>query len=136
MARRRGEPTWVDRLVLDAVHLDLVRTHGGLPGLRDENILEAALTRPRQRWAYSRRRDLVTLAAAYGFGLARNHPHRDGNKRIAFLAMAIFLGLNGYEIEAPEDEVVAVILGVADGSVSESVLSRWLRDHIVPYPER
>ena len=136
MARRRGEPIWVDRLVLDAVHLDLIRTHGGLPGLRDENILEATLARPRQRWAYARRRDLATLAAAYGFGLARNHPYRDGNKRIAFLAMAIFLGLNGYEIEAPEDEVVAVILGVADGSVSESVLARWVRGHIVPYPER
>lgn len=136
MARRRNEPIWVDRLVLDAVHLDLIRTHGGLPGLRDENILESALARPRQRWAYAKRRDLVALAAAYGFGLARNHPYRDGNRRVAILAMAVFLGLNGYEIEAPEDEVVAVILGVADGSVSESVLARWVRGHILPVPER
>src|SRR5436309_4901048 len=98
------EPRWVPRLVLEAVHVDQLREHGGLPGLRDENALESALARPRQKWAYDEDADLALLAAAYGFGIASNHPYRDGNKRVAFLAMAVFLGLNGYEIEATETE--------------------------------
>ncbi len=135
MAPRRREPLWVDRLVLDAVHLDVIRTHGGLSGLRDENALEAALARPRHRWAYARRRDLATLAASYGFGLASSHPYRDGNKRIAFLAMAIFLGLNGYDIEAAEGDVVTAMLNLAAGRMSEVALANWVRAHLVPYPK-
>ncbi len=76
--------------------------------------------------------DLALLAAAYGFGLATNHPYRDGNKRAAFLAMAIFLGLNGYEIEAPEAEVVTVMVGVAAGLIKERQLAEWVRAHLVP----
>src|SRR3989337_1694300 len=101
MPRRRREPTWVERIVLDAVHLDQLREHGGLPGIRDENALESAVARPRQRWHYRPSSDLTTLAAAYGWGLVRSHPYQDGNKRIAFLAMAIFLELNGWGPEAP-----------------------------------
>lgn len=120
------------RLVLEAVHLDQLREHGGLPGLRDEAALESALARPRQKWAYDPEADLALLAAAYGFGLATNHPYRDGNKRAAFLAMAIFLGLNGFEIEAPEAEVVAVMVAVAAGRLKERQLSDWVRAHLVP----
>lgn len=133
MAPRRSEPVWINRLVLDAVHLDTIRTHGGLPGLRDENALEAALARPRHRWAYARRRDPASLAAAYGFGLARDHPYRDGNKRVAFLAMLIFLGLNGCDLEVGEDDVVKVMLGLAAGRMSEGALANWVRLHLVPY---
>jgi death-on-curing protein len=129
------EPRWVPRLVLDAVHLDQLREHGGLPGVRDEAALEAALARPKQKWAYEAEADLALLAAAYGFGLARNHPYRDGNKRVAFLAMATFLGLNGFEIEAPEAEVVAVMVGVAAGHLTERQLADWLRVHLVPLGE-
>lgn len=126
------EPTWLPRLVLEAVHLDQLREHGGLTGLRDEATLESALARPRQKWAYDDEADLALLATAYGFGLATNHPFRDGNKRTAFLAMAIFLGLNGLELEAPEAEVVAVMVGVAAGQLKERQLADWVRAHLVP----
>ena len=99
-------PRWVGRLVVEAVHVDLIREHGGLPGLRDEHALESALARPRQRYAYSPDSDLARLAAAYGHGLASSHPFIDGNKRVSFVTMAVFLGLNGLAIEAPESEVV------------------------------
>src|SRR5690348_9821826 len=98
------------RVVVDAVHLDQLREHGGILGLRDENALESALARPRNKWHYAPSSDLGTLAAAYGYALARNHPYRDGNKRIAFLAMYVFLGLNGLELEASEEEVVRMML--------------------------
>jgi death on curing protein len=121
--------------VMDAVHLDMIRTHGGLPGIRDENALESALARPQHRWVYGRGVDVADLAATYGFGLARNHPYRDGNKRAAFLAMLVFLGLNGYDLEAPEPDVVTVMLKVAAGELSEAALAKWLRVHLVLQPE-
>src|SRR3954467_3204239 len=129
------EPRWVPRLVLEAVHVDQLREHGGLSGLRDENALESALARPRQKWADDQAADLAMLAAAYGFGIATSHPYQDGNKRTAFLAMAIFLGLNGYEIEATEAEVVTVMLALAAGRLSESQLADWLRERFIPLAE-
>jgi death-on-curing protein len=123
----RGEPRWVDRLVVEAVHYDLVREHGGMPGLRDEHALEAALARPRQRRAYRPEADFAELAAAYGHGLATGHPFHDGNKRIAFVTMAVFLELNGIELEATEAEVVTVILGLAAGELNEERLAAWVR---------
>jgi death-on-curing protein len=117
--------------VVDAVHLDLVREHGGLQGTRDGDALEAALARPRQRWAYGEQPDLLDLAAAYAFGLARNHPYHDGNKRIAFVAMAVFLGLNGARVAATEEEVVAVMLELAAGALTEDGLAEWLRSRVV-----
>jgi len=128
------EPVWVSRVVLDAVHLDQVREHGGMHGVRDENVLESALARARNRWAYEPRSDLATLAAAYGYGLATGHPYRDGNKRIAFLAMVVFLGLNGWDLDAPEPEVVSTMLAVAAGEHGEAELAAWLRSHMVPAP--
>ncbi len=125
------EPRWVPRLVLDAVHLDQLREHGGLPGMRDENALEAALARPKQKWFYEEDVDLSTLAAAYGFGIASNHPYLDGNKRVAFLAAATFLGLNDFEIEATEPEVVKVMLALASGQLTEQQLAVWIREHLV-----
>jgi len=103
----RKEPRWVPRLVVEAVHVDQVREHGGLIGIRDENGLESALARARQRWIYEPEADLPRLAADYAFGIARNHPFRDGNKRVAFVAAMTFLGLNGLDFVAPEDDVVA-----------------------------
>lgn len=135
MPRRRREPVWVDRIVIDAIHLDTIRTHGGLPRIRDENALESALARPRRRRAYGRGVDLACLAATYGFGLARNHPYRDGNKRLALLAMFVFLGLNGYDLEASEPDVVTVMLKLAAGGLSEAALAKWLRVHLVSRPE-
>jgi len=136
MPRRRREPAWVDRLVLDAVHVDQLREHGGLPGIRDEGALESAIARAKDRWHYEPRSDLATLAAAYGWGLATSHTYRDGNKRIAFLAMATFVELNGYRLEAPEREVVQVMLGVASRQVAEQELAEWLRGRLVPVMRR
>ena len=127
MASRVREPRWVSRLVIDAIHTDMLLTHGGLPGLRDEGMLESALARPRQRFAYDATTDLAALAAAYGFGLARNHPYVDGNKRVAFVAMAVFLGLNGLEFSAAEDGVVTTIVALASGTLDEDALADWVR---------
>jgi death-on-curing protein len=129
VAKRRPEPQWLSRVVVDAIHNDQLREHGGLPGIRDENVLESALARPQQKWHYVDRTDLPMLAAAYAFGFVKNHPYRDGNKRIGFLAMVTFLGLNGHDLVATDAEVVAEILALADGSVSEEVLADWIRQH-------
>lgn len=113
--------------MVDAIQLDQLREHGGQLGLRDENLLESALARPRQRFAYDEEADLCALAACYGFGLARNHPYLDGNKRIAFLAMYVFLALNGREIQASEPAVVDLMLELARGELDEKTLAAWLR---------
>ncbi len=118
------------RLVVEAIHFDQIREHGGLAGLRDEGALEAALARPRHQWSYKRRPDLARLAAAYAYGLARGHPFQDGNRRVAFLTLVVLLGLNGTEIEAPEAEVVQVMLAVAAGGMTEARLAKWVRSHL------
>jgi death-on-curing protein len=125
-------PRWLNRLVVDAIHAAQIREHGGLAGVRDENALESALAGPQQKHAYDARADLPALAAAYAFGLARNHPYRDGNKRIAFLALVTFLGVNGYELDATEEDVVATMLALAAGRLTEAQLSRWIRHHLHP----
>ncbi len=125
------EPVWINRLVIDAVHLEQLKEHGGLQGLRDENLLESALARARNKWTYEPTSDSSLLAAAYGYGLATNHPYQDGNKRIAFLAMVIFLGLNGWDLVAPEVEVVSTMLAVAAGQCVEADLAKWLRNHMI-----
>ena len=130
MPTRRRAPQWLARTVVDAMHGDQLREHGGLAGVRDENALESALARPRQKWAYGEERDLAALAAAYGFGIARNHPYRDGNKRIAFLAIATFLGINGYDLDATDADVVTTMVALAGGRLTEEELSRWVRDHM------
>jgi death-on-curing protein len=117
--------------VVDAIHADQLREHGGLPGVRDENVLESALARPQQKWHYAGVTDLPVLAAAYACGLIENHPYRDGNKRIGFLALATFLGINGHELVATDAEVVAEVLSVADGTSSEDALAEWVRLHVV-----
>lgn len=127
-----SEPRWLAVLHILAIHSDQIRAHGGSPGLRDRPLLESALERPRIRLRYDPDADLPTLAAAYGFGLAGNHPFVDGNKRVAFQAMYLFLGLNGYRIEAPEPEVVTTILALASGGLDEVGLAEWLRQQVSP----
>ena len=124
------EPRWVPRLVVDSVHVDQLREHGGLPGVRDENALEAALARPRQKWNYEPASDLSILAAAYAFGVAKAHPFNDGNKRTAFLTTVIFLGLNGKDLNANESEVVQVMVALAEGSLKEPGLAKWIRKRL------
>jgi len=126
---RRRQPVWLGRIVVDAAHTDQVREHGGLAGVRDENILESALARPHHKWLYENDADLATLAAAYGFGLVKNHPYLDGNKRIGFLAMVTFLEVNGHDFDASDSDVLTMMLALADGRVSERQLADWLRQH-------
>jgi death on curing protein len=129
VAKRHAEPKWLSRVVVDAIHEDQLREHGGLPGVRDENVFESALARPQQKWHYADRTDVPMLAAAYAYGLVNNHPYRDGNKRIGFLAMVTFLGINGHDFSATDAEVVAEILAFADGRTSEAALANWIRQH-------
>lgn len=130
MAKRRQEPRWLTRLVVDAIHNDQLREHGGRPGVRDENVLESALARPQQKWHYDNATDLASLAAAYAFGFVKNHPYRDGNKRIGFLTLVTFLGINSVEFDAAEADIVVTIVSLADGTTSEEQLSQWIRQHV------
>jgi len=126
----RKEPRWVPRLVIEAVHVDQVREHGGHIGLRDENALESALARARQRWTYDPEADPSRLAADYAYGICRNHPFRDGNKRVAFVAAMTFLALNGWDFTAPEKEVVENMLALASGTMTEEELADWFRARV------
>lgn len=126
-----AEPRWLKRNEVDAFHDAEIRRDGGLPGIRDEGAVESALARPRQKWRYETP-DLADLAAAYGFGFAKNHGYLDGNKRIALLALSVFLDLNGYDLVAPETETVTVILGVASSELGEAELAVWIRRSMAP----
>jgi death on curing protein len=126
------EPRWLSQSVVLAIHADQIRAHGGTLGLRDRGLLESALDRPRNRFHYQSDVGLYELAAAYGFALANNHPFVDGNKRVAFQAMYVFLGLNGLRIMASEEAVVSLMLSVASGELDEEDLTSWLEVNTVP----
>ena len=123
------EPRWLDALMIRAIHTSQIREHGGSIGLRDKDLLESALARPRHRFQYQPDADLSDLAASLGFGLARNHPFVDGNKRVAFQSMYVFLSLNGLRIDADEPDVVHTVLSLAAGDLREPELAEWLRRH-------
>jgi death-on-curing protein len=118
---------WLTREALEAIHTDQLTEHGGLAGIKDENAVEASLARPLNKVAYGEP-DLFELAAAYLYGIVRNHGFSDGNKRTGFLAAYTFLLINGYEIEAPNGEVVQFVLDVAAGHIGEENAARWFRD--------
>ena len=120
------EPVWTPDAAVRAIHLELIAEYGGLPGVRDENLLESALARPRNLFAYGDP-DLFELAAAYAFGIARNHPFADGNKRLAFAVIAVFLELNGYELAAEKADAIGAMLGLAAGKASQAELTAWIR---------
>jgi death-on-curing protein len=115
--------------VVLAIHSDQIREHGGSLGVRDKGLLESALARPRNLVNYQPQSDVLALAASYGFGIAKNHPFIDGNKRVAFQVMYTFLGLNGFTISATEPEAVEVMLALASGAIGESEVEVWLRGH-------
>lgn len=120
---------WLDLAVLRAAHEEQLLEHGGAPGTRDEGLLESAAARPRHLSAYGSP-DLADLAAAYGFGIARNHPFIDGNKRTALVAIETFLLLNGAELSATDAECVLTVLALAAGELDEAALADWIRRHI------
>lgn len=121
---------WIDRRVLCLLHDESLAEHGGAPGLRDDGLLESALARPQHLEAYGHP-DLADLAAAYGVGLARDHPFVDGNKRVAFLAVGIFLALNGHRLAATQVEATLTMFRVASGDIDEAEFAAWLRAHMV-----
>lgn len=121
--------TWLDRAVLIAAHGEQLAEHGGASGMREENLFDSAIARPLNLAAYGNP-DAAGLAAAYGVGLAKNHPFIDGNKRTAFVAVEIFLLLNGHELNATDAECVLTMLAVASGDMDEAAFADWLRAHI------
>ncbi|PQJ27255.1 type II toxin-antitoxin system death-on-curing family toxin [Rubritalea profundi] len=124
------EPEWLDRIVVDSFHYQQIREHGGAHGLRDEGLLELALNRPIQLWQYGDPKpDICAMAAAYAFGLAKNHPFFDGNKRTAVIACEVFLILNGYQFTIGEVEKYPHYLALASGEHSEESFLNWLREH-------
>jgi death on curing protein len=125
-------PRWLTRKIVGEIHAAQIDEHGGSHGVRDEALIDSALARPRNRWEYDPEADISKLAAAYGFGLAKNHGFVDGNKRVAYMAMYVFLGLNGWLVEVAEPEVVLAMTDVASGERSEEQLAEWLRQHSIP----
>jgi death-on-curing protein len=125
---KAAEPAWVTYDQVIAIHSRQLRRFGGAPGLRDDGLLRSALERPTNKWHYEQA-ELPELAAAYGFGLAKNHAFVDGNKRIAFMTMVAFLRKNGVRFAPDQAQATAMILALAAGEVSEPSLTRWLRDN-------
>ena len=126
-----SEPRWLEIDIVIDFHAEQLALLGGPDGIRDRGLLESALARPINKFAYGET-DLAALAAAYGFGIARNHPFVDGNKRTALASMIVFLNLNRLDLEAPEEAVTAIVLAMAAGEVGEDVVARWIGGHVKP----
>lgn len=122
---------WLTREAIEIMHHEQLAEHGGLAGLKDENALEAAIAHPLNKAAYGEN-DLFALAAAYLYGLLRNHPFSDGNKRTGYLAAFTFLYVNGYLINTDDGMIVAFVLGVAAGEIDETGATHFLRDFSIP----
>ena len=127
------EPVWLTREVVLAIQEELLGRFGGLPGVRDEGLLDSAVNRPRQLFAYGEP-DLFALAAAVADGIVRNHPFLDGNKRAGFMAAALFLEANGWSFWATEEDVVVRTLALAAGAIGAAEYARWLRGATVRPP--
>jgi death-on-curing protein len=123
------EPVWIDERDARALHDRLLALDGGAAGLRDPGLLQSALARPQQLYAYGDNPDIIDMAAAYTAGIVRNHPFIDGNKRTGFLLGVLFLELNGYRFTASEESAAQAILSLAAGTLDESALAAWLRSN-------
>jgi len=127
------EPVWLLDAAVEAIHLRQLSEHGGSPGLRDAGLLASALARPKPLSAYGGEDvSLCALAAAYGYGIARNHPFIDGNKRTAFVATWLFLRLNGFDLDAPMQARYDTFLALADGPLADAALAAWLERNLRP----
>ena len=125
------EPIWINVRVIKAFHDRQINEHGGLPGLGDEELFLSALSRPKNAYHYSDQKpDVAELAAAYGFGLAKNHPFNDANKRTALIAMRLFLKLNGYDLAALPEDKYKTIIYVAASDITEDELAQWIRKNL------
>ena len=124
------EPVWVEKEALLLLHGKSLTRFGGMEGVRDEGLLDSALARPRNAFHYAGQRDIAGLAACYAFGLAKSHPFADGNKRAAFLAVGLFLGANGRELNAEPVDAIRAVMALASGEAGEAEFAAWLRLHI------
>ena len=122
--------TFVADSVVFAIHDAQLAEHGGIAGIRDEGLLSSALARPRNLLAYGESPDAVSLAAAYAFGISRNHPFFDGNKRTAFVVMELFLDLNGWALKADDADCISTMEALASGNLNEKALGSWLHEHV------
>jgi len=127
-----SEFRWLTRMMVEAFHSESIARFGGADGIRDEGLLESALAKPQNQFAYRPEATVFDLAAAYGFGVIGNHPFVDGNKRTGLLAAQVFLALNGYRLEPEEAEIVHMIVGLAAGEVDEGGLANWLQENSNP----
>ncbi|TNE41401.1 MAG: type II toxin-antitoxin system death-on-curing family toxin [Sphingomonadales bacterium] len=124
-----AEPVWIEADLALAIHDRQLAEHGGSIGVRNTSALESALGRPRNQWAYGEA-DLCALAAAYAYGVARNHPFVDGNKRTAWVLARLFLGLNGVQIGFAPEEAIHMVLALASGSLAEAEVAEWFRTRL------
>jgi death on curing protein len=124
-----SEPIWIEKETILLAHAETLAEHGGLEGLRDEGLLESALARPRNLFAYEDTWDLHKLAALYAVGISHNHPFIDGNKRTAFIAAALFLALNGLRLKADQVDAIRTFLAVAAGEMNEEELAAWILEN-------
>lgn len=126
------ELIWIADGVVLAIHRRQLAEHGGLEGIRDQGLLESALARPKNLLAYSESPpDVASLAAAYAYGIVKNHPFVDGNKRTAYVVMRTFLKLNGYDIQAANEEKYQIWMALAGGKLSEEALGEWIQKHFL-----
>ncbi|AKM07772.1 type II toxin-antitoxin system death-on-curing family toxin [Pelagerythrobacter marensis] len=131
MGGERAEPVWLDGEIALAIHDRQLAEHGGGRGVRDSGALDSALARPVNRWTYGED-DRVRLAAAYAFGIVRNHPFADGNKRTAWVMARLFLKLNGVEIAFSPEDTIRVVVALAAGELDEDALADWFRQRVIP----
>ena len=130
-----SEPQWLDTSIVLDVHAELLSLFGGADGVRDLGLLRSALARPRNKFAHGQT-GLAALAAAYAFGITRNHPFVDGNKRAAFASIFVFLGLNGIDFDVRPEAATAIVLRLAAGEIDEDGLTRWIENNMPKAPRR
>ncbi|MEO8062874.1 MAG: type II toxin-antitoxin system death-on-curing family toxin [Pseudomonadota bacterium] len=122
----RREPKWIDKRALLLLHEESLAMFGGARGMRDEGLLDSALSRPVNQFLYEKADSLAGLAAAYGFGIAKNHAFVDGNKRAAFMAIGLFLAINGKHLRADQVDAIQTLLALAAGNLDEAGLAKWI----------
>ena len=128
----KDKPVWITEEIVLAIHARQITEHGGSAGIRDKSLLQSALARPQRLYAYGDASpDIAALAASLAYGIAKNHPFVDGNKRTAAVLCELFVVINGSNLEASDEEMLSVFLSLAEGSLEETELANWLRSHVV-----
>jgi death-on-curing protein len=130
VAAKRKEPLWIEERDVLAIHDRLLALHGGATGVRDRDLLESVLARPRQHHSYAKTSDVVEMAALYTAGIVRNHPFVDGNKRVGFVIGVLFLELHGFDFKASKADATQAVMALAAGTLDEAAYTAWLRENV------